>query len=70
MATMRGALLAPTLDDLSSALESIHLWHLNVHQDHVVRLTPDALDRLETVAGHVGEMAPGLEGGFRKTSKD
>ena len=47
----------PAPGDLAGGLEAVEFRHLQVHQDHVVRLPLDGVNRLQAVGGHVGPVA-------------
>ena len=51
----------PTLTDPPGCVEPVELGHLHVHQDDVVGLPLERLQRLETVRRHVGAVAEPLE---------
>ena len=53
----RATHVGPAPVDLAGGLEAVHLRHLHVHQNHVVRLPLDGVDRLEPVGRHVGAVA-------------
>ena len=58
---VRAALLRPALADPARGVEAVELRHLHVHQDDVVRLPLERLDRLEAVRRDVGAVAEPLE---------
>ena len=47
--------------DLPGCFEAVHLGHLDVHEDEVVRELLDGLDGLDAVRGDVGAVAHRLE---------
>ena len=47
--------------DAAGGFEAVHLGHLDVHQDDVVRQLADRFDRFEPVRGDVGAVAQRLE---------
>jgi hypothetical protein len=57
IAMIRGRAARPFAVDAAGGLQAVHRWHLDVHEDYVVRPSPKRLERLQPVGGDVGPVA-------------